>query len=71
MATTAPNLRRTMSVEEAAEALGVGRTTAYTQIREGRFPAPVIRIGKRVVVPVAAIERLLAEGTRPAPQGRD
>ncbi len=55
--------RRTMSVEEAATTLGIGRTTAYTQIRQGRFPAPVIRVGKRVVVPVAAVERLLADGT--------
>ncbi len=50
---------RTMSVEEAADELGIGRTTAYMAARNGTLPG-VIRIGRRVVVSREAIERLLA-----------
>ena len=50
---------RTVSVEEAADMLGVGRTTAYMAARSGQLPG-VIRIGRRVVVSREAIERLLA-----------
>jgi excisionase family DNA binding protein len=64
MSTTPPLERRTMSVEEAAVALGIGRTTAYLAIRRGELPC--LRIGRRVVVPRAAIDRLLA-GANPLP----
>lgn len=75
MNTIPPPERRTMSVEEAALALGIGRTTAYMAIRRGELPC--LRIGRRVVVPRDAIERLLAGDTplppgltsRPAPTG--
>ena len=50
---------RTMSVEEAADELGIGRTTAYMAARNGTLPG-VIRIGRRMVVSREAIERLLA-----------
>ena len=64
MSTTPPLERRTMRVEEAAVALGIGRTTAYLAIRRGELPC--LRIGRRLVVPRAAIDRLLA-GTDPLP----
>jgi excisionase family DNA binding protein len=51
--------RGTYSAPEAFERLGVGRTLGYQMIRDGRLPA--LRFGRRVVVPVAAIERLLAD----------
>jgi excisionase family DNA binding protein len=66
MNTIAPPERRTMSVEEAAVALGIGRTTAYMAIRRGELPC--LRIGRRVVVPRDAIERLLT-GDTPLPPG--
>ena len=50
---------RTISVEEAAEMLGIGRTSGYAAARAGNLPG-VIRIGRRVVVSRDAIERLLA-----------
>jgi excisionase family DNA binding protein len=50
-------VRRTISVEEAGRQLGIGRNTAYEAARAGQIPT--IRIGKRLVVPVAAFERLL------------
>ncbi len=50
--------RETLTVEQAAKVLGVGRNTAYQAVRAGELPA--IRIGKRLVVPRQAIDRLLA-----------
>jgi excisionase family DNA binding protein len=46
------------SVEEAAERLGIGRSSAYAAVRRGELP--VIRFGRRLIVPVPALERLLA-----------
>ncbi len=49
----------TMTVEEAGEALGISRATAYTLAQQGRLP--VIRISdRRWIVPKRAIEELLA-----------
>ena len=50
--------RRTTTVDEAAQALGVSRNAAYSAIRRGEIPA--IRIGDRRLVPIIAIERRLA-----------
>ena len=47
----------TVSVEEAGEILGCSRNTAYEAVRRGEIP--VIRIGKLLRVPKAALERLL------------
>lgn len=50
---------RTMTIEEAARALGVGRSSAYEAARRGELPT--IRIGHRVLVPRAALAQLLGE----------
>jgi excisionase family DNA binding protein len=50
--------RKTLSVEEAAEALGIGRTLAYEAVRRGEIPT--VRIGRRLLVPRAALDHLLA-----------
>lgn len=51
--------RLTMTIEEAGEALGISRATAYTLAQQGRLP--VIRISdRRWIVPKRAIEELLA-----------
>jgi excisionase family DNA binding protein len=55
--------RQTVTVEEAATILGVGRNKAYEAARSGEIPT--IRIGKRLLVPVASLERLLAVGAQP------
>lgn len=57
---TALEERQTLSVEQAARALGIGRGTAYQAVRAGDIPS--IRIGRRIVVPRAALERFLARG---------
>lgn len=42
-------------VPTAAAIFGIGRSTAYDLLKVGEFPIPVIRIGSRYRVPVAAI----------------
>ena len=53
-----PFERQTLSVEEAGQVLGVGRSLAYELARRGEIPA--IRLGKRLVVPRTRLERLLS-----------
>ena len=50
---------KTLTVEEAAEQLGIGRNAAYEAIREDRFPVRVIRIGFRNLIPKADLDALL------------
>jgi excisionase family DNA binding protein len=49
--------RLTLTVEETAKALGVGRTTAYELVRTGQIPS--LRLGRRLVIPRAALMKLL------------
>ena len=49
--------RKTMTVPEAAKALGIGLSVAYEAARSGELPT--VKFGKRILVPVAALERLL------------
>jgi excisionase family DNA binding protein len=53
----------TVTVPQAAEQLGVSPDTAYREIRAGRFPVPVVRIGRQLRVPTAPLERLLNTGS--------
>lgn len=50
--------RLTITVEEAGKLLGIGRNGAYEAARRGDIPT--IRIGKRLLVSRAALERKLA-----------
>lgn len=43
----------TISIEQAAKVLGLGRTAAYEAARRGEFPTR--RLGRRLVVPVPAL----------------
>lgn len=45
----------------AAKRLGIGKNSAYEAVKSGQLP--VIRIGRRLLVPLAALERLLDRGT--------
>jgi excisionase family DNA binding protein len=56
--TLAPSLaalqgRVTVSVEEAARLLGLGRSAAYEAARRGELPTR--RLGRRLLVPVPAL----------------
>lgn len=43
----------TITVEQTAQLLGLGRTAAYEAARRGEFPTR--RLGRRIVVPVPAL----------------
>ena len=49
----------TFSVEEAAKLLGIGRNLCYEKVKTGEIP--VLKIGRRLLVPKAALEKLLNE----------
>lgn len=49
----------TLSVEEAAKMLGIGRNLCYDRVKTGEIPA--IKIGRRLLVPRRALEKLLEE----------
>jgi predicted DNA-binding transcriptional regulator AlpA len=49
----------TLDPPEAFEMLGISDWLGYRQIREGTFPAPIIRVGRKIRVPRAPLERLL------------
>ena len=49
--------RVTLSVTEAAQRLGIGRNLAYEAVQRGEIPS--IRVGGRILVPLAALEKLL------------
>ncbi len=57
----------TLTVEGAAEALGIGRTLAYEAVRRGDIPT--VRIGRRLLVPRSALDRFLGSAAvdDPAP----
>ena len=50
--------RLTLTVEEAAEMLGISRAFAYALVRKEELPS--VRLGRRVVVPRHALERMLS-----------
>lgn len=55
-----PKAPQTVSVPEAARMLGIGRNAAYDSVKRGELPA--LKFGKRLVVPMAALERMLNAG---------
>ena len=54
--------RQTLTIEEAARVLGIGRNSAYEAARRGEIPT--IKIGRQLVAPRAALDRILAGDTR-------
>lgn len=57
-AATVAEGRATLTVEEAGRLLGIGRGTAYEAARRGELPT--LKLGRRLVVPVQALDRMLA-----------
>ncbi|MGX1739149.1 helix-turn-helix transcriptional regulator [Corynebacterium flavescens] len=49
----------TITLAKAADLIGIGRSTAYQAVRSNEFPAPVIKIGGRYVVPTRPLLELL------------
>jgi len=52
--------RLTYTIPQAGLLLGIGRNQAYEAAKRGDIPT--ITIGKRLLVPKAALERMLASG---------
>lgn len=50
--------RKTLTVTEAAVWLGISRQTAYQEVKTGAIPS--IRLGRRILVPVHALEAMLS-----------
>ena len=53
--------KQTLTIDEAAKVLGVGRNKAYEAVHRGEIPT--IRIGKRILVLREPLKRML-EGSR-------
>ena len=54
---TSRSTRLTLSVAEAAELVGISRTTAYELAQSGELPT--IRLGRRILVPVNQLADVL------------
>ena len=52
-----PEERATVTVEEAAKALGIGRSAAYAAARRGEIE--ILSLGRRKLVPTAWLRRVL------------
>ena len=55
--------RATISVSDAAALLGISRNTAYEAARTGQLP--ILRLGRRLLVPVPALLRMLESEDAP------
>lgn len=53
--------RLTLTVDDAAQVLGISRALAYELIARGELPS--LRLGRRIVIPRRALELLLAQVT--------
>jgi excisionase family DNA binding protein len=51
--------RKTITVTEAGAQLGLGRNSAYEAAKRGEIPT--VKIGRRLLVPRDAVDRLLAQ----------
>lgn len=64
----------TLTVKEAAEALGVSRLTLYKLINRDNHPIPAVYIGSgkkpRRLISRAALEKWIAEETKISMKGR-
>jgi excisionase family DNA binding protein len=73
MTAAATELPEVLTVDEAARLLRIGRNNAYALAREwlasgGSHGLPVVRLGRSLRVPRAALQRMLDEpGTSSAP----
>lgn len=59
-----PETQPTMNVEEAGPYYGLSRVSAYAAVNRGDIPS--IRVGRRILVPTAAVRRQLGLDPEPA-----
>jgi len=60
--------RRYLSIAEAGQVLGLSRTSLYRLQKAGLLPA--VRMGSRVLIPIAALERLEATAFETVPESK-
>ncbi len=53
--------KETLTVEEIAEVLGIGRGLAYRMAKSGEIPT--LRLGRRILIPRQALAQLLGAQT--------
>lgn len=58
-----PEERPTLTVAETGRLLGLSKVSTYEAVHRGEIP--VIRIGRRMLVPTAALRRLLQADEQP------
>jgi len=63
MEATEKTERITLDVPEVARRLGISRAAAYYAVKRGQIPH--LKIGKRILIPRAALDRFLA-GAEPS-----
>jgi hypothetical protein len=54
-----PEREPTMPLADVCRAFGISHNHGCQLVREGRFPVPVLKLGRRLRVPTAAVRRLL------------
>ena len=57
--TSQVNGRLVLTVEEARNLLGLSRGSMYEAVRRGQIPS--LRIGRRILIPCAALQHLLEQ----------
>jgi len=58
--------RLTYTVLEMAKIMGLGKCAAYQAVQRGEIPS--LKFGKRIVIPRAALQKMLeGNGSNPAP----
>jgi len=60
-------LGMTTDLPTAASILGIGRTPAFDLAKTGDFPVRLLRLGRRVLVPVADLLAILGDPPSPYP----
>jgi excisionase family DNA binding protein len=53
--------RLTLTAREASQLLGLSRTSVYQGISTGEIPH--VKVGKRILIPKVALEKLLSEAS--------
>jgi excisionase family DNA binding protein len=55
-----------VDVRTAAQVLGISQDAAYDLIAAGRWPTPVLRLGKLIRIPTAPLRALVALEHQPS-----
>ncbi|GAA4669221.1 helix-turn-helix transcriptional regulator [Gordonia humi] len=51
--------RAAVSLQEAAQIIGISKSGAYNLAQSGNFPCRILKVGGRYIVPTAGLRELL------------